>query len=101
MSPAPRAERAWVPLDRTFTATVLAEAGGVPWTCVLLPRSAAVLGTGRAVTVTGTVDGSPLATSFMPTGDGGHMLPIRRPLLQAIGKGVGDEVTVRLEQRLS
>jgi len=95
------AAREWVPLDVTFTATVLAEAGGVGWTCVVLPGSAEVLGTRRAVKVTGTVDGSPLATSFMPLGDGGHMLPVKAPLLKQIGKGVGDDVTVHLVQRLS
>lgn len=95
------ADREWVPLEVTFTATVLAEAAGVGWTCVLLADSAEVLGTGRAVKVTGTVDGSPLATSFMPTGDGGHMLPLKRPLLKQVGKGVGDDVTVHLAMRLS
>lgn len=95
------ASREWVPIDVTFTAPVLAEAAGVAWTCVLLPGSAEVLGTRRAVKVTGTVDGSPLDTSFMPTGDGGHMLPVKRPLLTRIGKGVGDDVTVHLAQRVA
>lgn len=101
MSATAKRTREWVPIDVTFTATVLAEAAGVAWTCVLLPGSAEVLGTRRAVKVTGTVDGGPLDTSFMPTGDGGHMLPVRKPLLAAIGKGVGDDVTVHLAQRLA
>lgn len=89
------------PIDVSFTARVLADAGGVQWTCVILPGSAELFGTRRAVRVAGTVDGAPLETSFMPTGDGGHMLPVKAPILRAIGKDVGDEVAVRLEQRLS
>jgi hypothetical protein len=89
------------PLDHTFTATLLAEAGGVTWTCVLMPGSAELFGTRRAVKVTGTVDGYPLQSSFMPTGDGRHMLPVKAPILKNIGKGIGDDVTIHLEQRLS
>lgn len=89
------------PIDVSFTAELLGEAGGVAWTCVILPGSAELFGTRRAVKVAGTVDGVPLDTSFMPTGDGRHMLPVKAPILRAIGKGVGDEVSVRLERRLS
>lgn len=89
------------PLDHQFTAVVLPEFAGVAWTCVLMPGSAEVFGTRRAVKVTGTVDGCPLQSSLMPTGDGHHMLPVKAPILKTIGKGVGDQVTVHLTGRLS
>ena len=36
----------------------------------------------------------------MAMGDGAHKLPVRADIRQAIGKEVGDTVTVRLEQRI-
>lgn len=89
------------PLDHAFTATLLPEAGGVAWTCVIVPGSIELLGTRRAAKVTGTVDGAPLSSSLMPIGDGRHMLPVKAPILKAIGKAVGDEVDIRLNERLS
>lgn len=89
------------PLDHSFTATLLAELGGVSWTCVVVPGSAELLGTTRAAKVTGTVDGAPLSTSLMPVGDGQHMLPVKASILKAIGKSIGDDVDVHLTQRLS
>ncbi|GAA4433698.1 hypothetical protein GCM10023169_40850 [Georgenia halophila] len=88
-------------IDRTFTATLLAEAGGVPWTCVIMSGSAEAFGTRRAVKVIGAVEGHPIQSSFMPTGDGRHMLPVKAAILRAIGKNVGEQVTVELTQRLS
>jgi len=88
------------PLDYHFTAVVLPECAGVAWTCVLMPNSVDIFGTRRAVKVTGTVNGCPLQSSLMPTGDGRHMLPVKAPILKTIGKGVGDQVTVHLTAQL-
>ncbi|MGY4645757.1 DUF1905 domain-containing protein [Cellulomonas sp. URHB0016] len=88
-------------LDHTFTAPIGVEVKGEVWSCVEMPGSAAFFGTGRSVKVVATVDAVPVTAAFMPTGTGGHMLSISAKLRARLGKAVGDEVTVHLEQRLS
>ena len=87
-------------LDLTFTAPI--EKDGAFPTYLVVPDSAEVLGTRRAVKVTGTADGHAFAATLMPSGTGPHWLPLRAAVCAAIGKAqAGDEVTVALQQRLS
>ncbi|TFV50353.1 DUF1905 domain-containing protein [Blastococcus sp. TF02A-35] len=87
-------------LDLTFTAPI--EKDGAFPTYLVVPDSAEVLGTRRAVKVTGTADGHAFAATLMPSGSGPHWLPLRAAICTAIGKGrAGDQVTVHLQQRLS
>lgn len=87
-------------LDLTFTAPI--EKDGAFPTFVTVPGSAEALGTRRAVKITGTVDGHGFAATLMPSGSGPHWLPLRAAICTAIGKNqAGDEVTVRLDRRLS
>ena len=87
-------------LDHAFTAPI--EKDGAFATYVTVPGSAEILGTRRAVKVSGTIDGHPFTATLMPSGDGPHWLPLRAALCKVIGKsGLGDEVSVHLQQRLS
>lgn len=69
------------------------------WACVVVADSAARFGTGRAVKVVGTVDDHPIEATMLPIGDGAHMLPVKAAVRSAIGKQVGDEVTIRVRRR--
>jgi hypothetical protein len=89
------------PLDHTFTAPIGVDVKGEVWSCVEMPGSAEFFGTGRSVKVVGTIDDEPVASAFMPTGSGGHMLSISAKLRKKLGKDIGDPVTVTLTERLT
>lgn len=78
------------PLDHTFTAPI--RKNGAFATYLEVDGSVELLGTGRAVKVSGTVDGHPFEATLMPSGAGVHWLPIRAALTRTIGKSTADEV---------
>ena len=86
-------------ISETITATVTTEKNS-GWACVVMPDSGTIFGTRRAVKVAGTVDGFAFAATLLPVGDGTHMIPLRTELRAAVGKELGDEVTIHLHERL-
>ena len=50
--------------------------------------------------VRGKINGYPFRSSFMALSDGTHKLPVKAEIRHAIGKGVGDTVSVLLEERI-
>lgn len=65
-------------LDHEFTAVL--QKGGAFDTYLTVPGSVDLLGTRKAVKVTGTIDGHPFAATLMPSGSGPHWLPLRMAL---------------------
>lgn len=89
------------PLDFTFAAPICKD--GAFATYLVVDGSDELLGTRRAIKVSGTLDGkTPFSATLMPSGAGPHWLPLRAALCKAIGKSdAGEQVSVHLQQRLS
>jgi Domain of unknown function (DUF1905) len=87
-------------VQKKFSAKLQKSSNKGGWTYVVWPESAKFFGTRGLVKVAGKIDGHAFRASFMAMGGGKHMLPVKAGTRKAIGKDVGDRVSVVLERRL-
>ncbi|MFF1530221.1 DUF1905 domain-containing protein [Cellulomonas sp. NPDC058312] len=84
----------------SFETTIGVEVKGDMWTCVEIPGSAEFFGTGKTVKVDAKVDDVTLENvGAMVTGTGGHMVSLNAKVRKALGKDLGDPVTVTITKR--
>lgn len=88
-------------LNKKFKAKLQKSPAKGGHTYVIWPESASFFGTKGLVKVKGTMDNCPFQTTFMALGDGNHKLPVKAEIRNAMGKEVGDEITIYLTERLN
>jgi hypothetical protein len=87
-------------MKKTFKAKLQKSPNKGGWIYVVWPESAKFFGTRGLVKVRGRIEGHSFRASFMAMGGGKQMLPLKAEIREAIGKDVGDTVTVTLEERV-
>ena len=80
----------------TYSAAIENPAWMPTWAVIEVPGSKEFFGTGNSVKASVTVDGVPVTSALMPTGLGHHFISVSAALRKKLGKGVGDEVDVRI-----
>lgn len=87
-------------INKRFTAKLL-KSKDSGWIYITWPEAAKFFQTKGAVKVSGTIDGKPFTSAFMPMGNGTQMLPVKADIRTAIKKEEGDTVIVVLKKRIT
>ncbi|RWZ67784.1 DUF1905 domain-containing protein [Labedella populi] len=83
-----------------FETTIGVDVKGETWSCVEIPDSVAFFGNGKSARVDATIDEVTLENvGTLPTGAGGHMVSLNAKVRKALGKDVGDPVSVTISKR--
>ena len=83
-----------------FEAPIGVDVKGETWSCVEIPGSVDLFGTGKSVRVDAQVDEVRLENvGAMVTGRGGHMISISAKVRKQLGKDIGDVVRVAVTPR--
>jgi hypothetical protein len=83
-----------------FETTIGVDVKGETWSCVEIPDSVAFFGSGKSARVNATIDDVTLENvGTLPTGAGGHMVSLNAKVRKALGKDVGDSVSVTITKR--
>jgi hypothetical protein len=86
-------------MKKTFKAKLQKSPNKGGWIYVVWPESAKFFGTRGLVEVRGRIRGASVSCFIYGYGGGKHILPVKAEIREAIGKDVGDVVTVILEER--
>ena len=68
------------------------------WSVIEVPDSQEFFGTGKSVKPQTTVDGLPVPSALMPSGQGYHFISVSAALRKKLSKDVGDSVEVVIAQ---
>ncbi len=68
------------------------------WTYIVVRDAAGVFSTSKPIPVKGKLDHLEIEGILQPVSDGSHWLNIKKEWCEAIGKSIGDTVTVELEK---
>ncbi len=82
--------------ELAFTGTIVNPEWMPSWSVVEVPGSHDFFGHGKSVKANTTLDGIEVTSALMPTGQGYHFISVSAALRKKLGKGVGDEVQVRI-----
>ena len=82
--------------NSSFSGVIFKEDAKGGWTYIVWPESADFLGTRKAAKVAAKIGDHEFNATFLPVGDGTHMLPLSKSVMNAIGKSAGDTVVVRV-----
>ncbi len=82
--------------ELAFTATIVNPEWMPTWSVVEVLGSHEFFGHGKSVKASTTLDGVEVTSALMPSGQGHHFISVSAALRKKLGKGVGDEVEVRI-----
>jgi len=82
----------------SFSGVITKEDAAGGWTNVVWQGSSEFLGTRRATKVSVRVENHEFNITCLPVGDGTHMLPLNKSIMNSIGKAEGDTIVMEVRR---